>query len=49
MTVSVDYSRIKYMGNITLLLLHIFFRLGLYSKTHIQSVYSAIRKKLKPG
>ena len=32
-----------------LLLLHLFFLLGLYNKTHIQSVYSAIRRKFKPG
>ena len=31
------------------LLLHIFFHPGLYNKTHIQSVYGAIRMKLKPG
>ena len=31
------------------LLLHLFFLPGLFNKTHIQSVYSAIRKKLKPG
>ena len=31
------------------LLLHIFFHQGLYNKTHIQSIYSAIRRKLKPG
>ena len=28
---------------------HIFFHPGLYNKTHIHSVYSAIRRKLKPG
>ena len=32
-----------------LLLLHIFFFPGLFNKTHIQSVYRVIRKKLKPG
>ena len=31
------------------LLLHIFSLSGLYNKTHVQSVYSSIRWKLKPG
>ena len=55
-TVGVDYSCIEYMRNIILIYVstrcmpivtsHI--SLQIYNKTHIQSVYSAIRRKLKP-
>ena len=55
-TVGVDYSCIEYMKNFILIygsagcmaIVIYFFYPGLYNKTHIQSIYSAIRRKLKP-
>ena len=57
MTVGVDYSRINYMRNVIdiyvsarcMSIVTYLFLSGLYNKTHFQSVYSAIKRKLKPG